>query len=101
LIGRYVREKKAIGLLEAIKKITILPAKRFGIEGKGCILEEKDADLVIFDYERIIDKAEYMGQGSPDAPPEGIKYVLVNGKIIVEGNKVTGKLHEGKLLRRI
>lgn len=100
LIGRYVRDKQALSFLEAIKKITILPAKRFGIEGKGCIMEDMDADLVIFDYKKIIDNAEHMGQGLPDSPPEGIKYVFVNGKIVVEGNKLTDKLHAGKLLRR-
>ena len=100
LIGRYVRESKAISLIDAIKKITILPAERFGITNKGVIETNKDGDIVIFDYEKIIDCATYMGQGEPDAPPKGIKYVLVNGEIVVDNGDITKNTHAGRLIKR-
>ncbi|MCG8482817.1 MAG: amidohydrolase family protein [Clostridia bacterium] len=100
LIGQYVRQKKAIGLIEAIKKITLLPAERFGLVNKGAIEEGMDADIAIFDYDHIIDCATFMGQGEPDAPPKGIHYVLVNGQIVVKDGALTQNLFAGKLLRK-
>lgn len=100
LLGRFVREKKEISLLDAIKKITILPAKRFGLIGKGAIEEGMDADIVIFDYEKIIDHAEFIGKGIPDAAPEGIDYVIVNGQVVIDHGQITKNLHAGKYLKR-
>lgn len=100
LIGRYVRDKKEIDLMEAIKKITILPAERFGIKGKGKIAEGMDADIVIFDYDEIIDCAAFIGQGEPDAPPKGIDHVIVNGQIVVKGGALTDNLHAGRVIKR-
>ncbi|MEI8216487.1 MAG: amidohydrolase family protein [Eubacteriales bacterium] len=99
LIGRYVRDKKEINLMEAIRKITILPAERFGLTGKGRISENMDADIVIFDYNNIIDCAEYIGKGQPDAPPRGISHVIINGQMVVNQGKFTDNLHAGKLLK--
>jgi|LSQX01.2.fsa_nt_gb N-acyl-D-amino-acid deacylase len=99
LIGRYVRDKKAIPLIEAIKKITILPAKRFGLRNIGSIEVGKNADIVIFDYESIIDRADFIGRGQPDAPPEGIKYVVVNGDIVIHEGEMTNNLTNGRLIK--
>lgn len=100
LIGRYVRENKEISLLDAIKKITILPAKRFGLDDIGSIEIGKNADIVIFDYNKIVDKAEFIGRGQPDAPPLGIEYVFVNGTIVVENSQLTNNCHSGRLIKR-
>lgn len=100
-IGRYVREKKVLSLRDALAKITILPAKRFGIPHKGELKEGKDADLVIFEYEKIKDTAKYVGQGSPDTAPEGISHVVVNGQVVVEGGRLTGILKAGKLIKSV
>ncbi len=100
LIGYYVRQKKRIGLMDAIRKITILPAERFGIKNKGAIEVGMDADIVLFDYKNIIDCATYMGQGKPDAPPKGIPYVIVNGQIVVEKGVITKNIFAGRLLRK-
>ncbi|MBR0597898.1 amidohydrolase family protein [Sinanaerobacter chloroacetimidivorans] len=100
LLGRYVREDREISLMDAIRKITILPAKRFGLEDKGSIELNKNADLVIFDINRIIDRADFIGRGRPDASPEGIEYVIVNGKIVVNKNELTENCYSGKLIRR-
>src|SRR6201999_4292748 len=55
VLGRYCREEKLFGLPEAVRKITALPARTFGLRGRGQIREGCFADLVLFDAERIID----------------------------------------------
>lgn len=83
LLGKFVREKGDITLIDALKKITCLPATRLGLTQKGSINVGMDADIVIFDENKIIDKATFE---EPTAPPEGIDYVIVNGSIAVESN---------------
>ncbi|MDR0875479.1 MAG: amidohydrolase family protein [Clostridiales Family XIII bacterium] len=100
LLGRHVRENNDISLIDAIKKITILPALRFGLSCIGSIEPGKNADIVIFDKEHIIDRSDFVGQGKPDEPPDGIAYVLVNGKVIVEGKELTGDIHSGRLIKK-
>lgn len=100
LLGRYVREKKVISLMEAIKKITILPAERFGINNIGAIEQGKNADIVIFDKDTIMDEADFIGIGDPGKEPVGIHRVLVNGKVVVKNGKITDNTHSGKLLKR-
>jgi N-acyl-D-amino-acid deacylase len=99
LIGRYARDEGHISLTEAIRKITWGPAQRFRIPHKGNIAEGFDADLVIFDYEHIIDKADYVGFGDPNAPPEGIDCVIVNGEIVCRRGKVYGDKRPGAYLQ--
>lgn len=84
ILGRYVRELKVLSIMEAIKKITYLPAKRFGLNNKGWLGVGADADLTVFDPNLIIDQADYLGYGIPDKQPKGIDYVIVNGTIVVE-----------------
>lgn len=87
ILGRYVREKKAITLEEAIRKMTSFPAQTFGLRQKGLLKERFDADLVIFDPDTILDTATY---DDPNRVPEGISHVIVNGRIAVEKGYVTG-----------
>lgn len=90
ILGRYVRQQGALTLMEALEKMTILPAKRMGLASKGEIKEGLDADLVIFDENTIIDKADFE---NPAEPPDGIDFVLINGQIAVKGQKiVNGRL---------
>ncbi|SFP51780.1 N-acyl-D-amino-acid deacylase [Oscillibacter sp. PC13] len=98
LIGRYVRQERELSLMEAIKKITILPARRFNLQHIGSIEVGKNADIVIFHYDTIIDRAGYVNQGSPDALPIGIHYVLVNGSVVVEKGAVVGDRKRGKFV---
>jgi N-acyl-D-amino-acid deacylase len=95
VIARYVRERGILTLEEAIRKMTSFPAQRIGIHDRGQIKEGNWADLVIFDYERILDRSTY---GQPSLYPEGIEYVIVNGQIVVEKGEHTGHL-PGKVLR--
>ena len=84
-IREMVREKKLLTLEEAIYKTTLLPAEVFGFPGKGSIEQGYDADITVFDIERIQDMAQYPHLGEPDAKPEGIPYVIVNGVPVVDG----------------
>ena len=96
ILGHYVRERGVITIQEAIRKMTSLPAQTFGLYTKGILRQGMDADLVIFDPDAIIDKSTYE---DPLQPPEGIRWVIVNGKIAVEEGKITGAT-SGKVLRR-
>ncbi len=88
LLGRYVREKGLLRLEEAVRKMTWLPAQRLGLADRGRIAEGLAADLVVFDPERIIDRATYE---RPRQYPEGIEHVIVNGEIVVEYGEHTGR----------
>ena len=96
ILGRYVREQGVLSLEEAIRKMTSLPARTFGVKQRGLLMEGFDADIVIFNPKTIIDKSTYE---DPQQKPEGISYVLVNGEIAVEDGEVTGAT-SGKVLRR-
>ena len=96
ILGRYVRQQGVIGLEEAIRKMTSLPAQTFGLYKKGILRERLDADVVIFDPETIIDKSTF---DDPMQPPEGIRWVIVNGEPAVENGQVLGAT-SGQVLRR-
>lgn len=84
-IGKFVREKKALSLEEAVRKATSLPAKTLGIRNRGVLAEGMAADIVLFDLNEIIGYEDYM---NPATPPKGIKYVIVNGEIAVNDGEV-------------
>jgi len=94
LIARYAREKKILSLEEAIRKMTSWPATRMRLASRGTIKEGNWADVVIFDYEKIQDRATYQ---QPLLSPVGIDHVLVNGQIVIENGKHTGA-KPGKVL---
>lgn len=96
---KMVREQDSISLITAVKKCTLYPAETLKLKNKGRIKEGADADIVILNLDTIADKSDYVGIGDPDAKPEGIDYVIVNGQIVVEhGNIVEGVL-AGKSIR--
>jgi len=95
VIAKYVRSDGALKLEEAVHKMTLMPARRAGLSDRGLIRKGMCADIVIFSYERILDKSTY---DDPSAYPEGIDYVIVNGQIVVENGKHTSRL-PGKVLR--
>lgn len=80
VLGEYVRNKKLIVLEEAIRKMTSLPAQVFQIKGRGLLREGMWADVVIFDAQKVTDRATFE---NPHQYPEGIPYVLVNGVPVV------------------
>lgn len=95
VLGRYVRELGVLDLPEAVRKMTSLPASIFGLTDRGVLEEGKAADLVIFDPQTIIDRADY---GSPLTPPQGISHVIVNGQLAVSDGQLTAN-RAGKVLR--
>jgi len=95
ILGKYVREEKILTLEQAVKKMTSMPARRCNILDRGLIFRGYWADITVFDALTINDAATVE---NPASLPEGIKYVLVNGQVAVEGNKLTG-VRAGKVLR--
>jgi len=95
VLGHYVREKKLIGLAEAIRRMTSLPARIFGMKERGRVAEGYHADLVLFDSGSISDQATY---DQPMLPPVGIKMVVVNGEIALSEGQATG-VGSGRMLR--
>lgn len=88
VLGRYVREEKKLSLQDALWKMTGEPAKALGLKHKGVIAEGMDADLVVFDPETIIDKADFT---HVNEPPEGIHMVMVNGALAVREKEVISR----------
>lgn len=96
VLGKYVREEKIAPLPEMLMKMTSLPARKFGFEKRGAVLNEHFADIVIFDEDKVIDKATWT---DPHQYPAGIEYVIVNGKVVIQRGEHTGSL-PGKILRK-
>lgn len=96
ILGRYVREEKVISLEEAIRKMTSFPAQRFGILDRGLLRPGLWADITMFNPETVIDNSTYK---DPHRFPTGIEYVIVNGKVVVDGGKYSG-VKAGVTLRK-
>ncbi|MDQ3635916.1 MAG: D-aminoacylase [Acidobacteriota bacterium] len=86
VLGRYVRELKIISLEDAVRKMTSLPAQTFRLNDRGLLKEGFAADIVIFDEKTITDKATFE---QPHQYADGFQFVIVNGKIVFDGNKMT------------
>ncbi len=96
VLGRVVNINKVICFEEAIEKMTLMPANRLGFKNKGRLKEGCDADITIIDRENIIDNATY---DNPTAPPSGIEYVFVNGKLSLEKGTIVSNSN-GKSIKR-
>jgi N-acyl-D-amino-acid deacylase len=96
VLGRYSRELRLITLPEAVRKMTGMPAQRFGLAQRGLIREGYAADLVLFDPEKIIDTATFK---DPIHPAEGIVSVWVNGVLSYSAEGATGN-RAGRFLPR-
>jgi len=96
ILARYVREKKVISLEQAIRKMTGLPAEKLGLKNRGLIKKGMAADVVLFDPEKVADKATF---DNPHQYPEGIAHVFVNGEAVIQNYEHTGKLPGRRLLR--
>jgi len=87
VLGKYVREERVTSLPEMIRKMTSLPASVYRLPNKGRIAEGCDADLCIFDADEIRETADYVNVNAPNL---GLKYVIIDGKIVVEDGKYNG-----------
>jgi len=85
-IGHYARDKGIMPVEEAVRKCTSLPASRLGLTDRGRVAPGMRADLVLFDRQTLLDRATYE---DPHQFPTGIHYVIVNGKVTLEGDKHT------------
>jgi N-acyl-D-aspartate/D-glutamate deacylase len=91
----YVREKGLLRLEDAIRKMTSLNAAKIGITDRGLLRPGQFADVVVFDPDRVIDRSTYL---EPFQFSEGIDVVVVNGKVVLEGGRITDA-RPGKALR--
>ena len=101
VLGKYVRERGALSLMDALRKMTLMPAQRLehrvpSMKNKGRIRVGADADLAIFDPARVIDKSTY---DVPAKYAEGVQYVLVNGTVIVKDGELQAGVHPGRAVR--
>jgi N-acyl-D-amino-acid deacylase len=96
VLGRFVRENNWLTLEEAVRKMSAFPAQRLGLKDRGTIKKGMKADLVLFDRDRVIDRATFT---EPQNFSEGIETVFVNGQKVWENGKTTGNL-PGEILRR-
>ncbi|MFR6040737.1 MAG: amidohydrolase family protein [Dysosmobacter welbionis] len=92
LIGRFVREQGELSLMEAIRKITILPALRFGLKDIGSLEMGKNADMVIFDYDTIMD-GRLCDAGKPRRGSGRDILVIVNGHVVVRMERSCQRIH--------
>jgi N-acyl-D-amino-acid deacylase len=83
-------------LQEAVRKMASFPAQKLGLEDRGLIREGLWADITIFNANKIMDKATF---SNPHQYSEGIEYVMVNGKVVIEKGEHTKEM-PGKVLRR-
>ena len=94
VLGRYVRDLGLLDLEAAVRKMTALPADRFGLHGRGRLERGAFADLVVFDPERVRDTATYE---RPHVFADGVNLVVVNGRVAWDG---VSRERAGRALRR-
>lgn len=91
VLGKYVREEQALPLMDALRKMTLMPAQRLearvpAMVQKGRVRAGADADLTVFDPATVIDHSTYEDATIPSA---GVPYVIVGGQLVVDGGKLT------------
>jgi N-acyl-D-amino-acid deacylase len=96
VLGHYVRESRALSLREAVRKMTGLPATIIGMVDRGFVAVGMAADLTVFDSATVVDRATFE---RPTELPQGIRFVLVNGRVALRDGEPTGATG-GRALRR-
>lgn len=102
VLGRYVRERRVLSLMEALRKMTVLPARRLeagapALRRKGRLAPGTDADITVFDPLTVIDRATFR---DPKQPSVGIVHVLVNGKPVLRDGRLLDAEHgPGRAIR--
>ena len=102
VLSRYVRSTQALTLMDAVRKMALMPAQRLeratpAARRKGRIQEGADADVVVFDAQTIADRATY---DKPAEPSVGVKYLLVGGTVVVDQGAVVPNVAPGRALLR-
>lgn len=101
VLGKYVREQGVMTLMDALRRMTITPARRLearvpAMQSRGRIRVGADADLTVFDPETVIDRSTYV---NALIPSEGFEYVLVNGVLVVDGGAFVEGVRPGRAVR--
>jgi N-acyl-D-aspartate/D-glutamate deacylase len=101
VLGRYVREAGALTLMDALRKMTLMPARRLEarvpeMRDRGRIRSGAVADIVIFDAAHVIDRSTYQQQS---LPPDGIAHVIVSGVEVVSNGRVVEGVTPGRAIR--
>jgi len=96
VLGRYVREQNVLTWEDAVRKMTALPAATIGMVDRGLLAVGMAADVTVFDPSRIIDHATYE---APVQLSEGVRHVIVNGRMALRDGQVTGE-RAGRILTR-
>ena len=101
VLGRYVREAQSLSLIDAIRKMTLMPAQRLearvpAMQKKGRLSVGADADITIFDAARVIDRSTYR---EPSLSPVGIEHVIVNGVSVVAKGLAVENVAPGRAVR--
>ena len=101
VLGVYVREKQALTLMDALRKMTLMPAMRLEkrvptMKNKGRLKTGADADITVFDPDRVIDRSTYK---DPALAPAGIKFVIINGMVVVKNGSLLPDIFPGKAIR--
>jgi dihydroorotase len=97
VLGKYVREEHALTLMQALAKMTSMPADRLRMPNKGRLALGADADVAVFDPGRVIDRATFE---NPAQYSEGIPFVVVNGVAVVKDGKIVDGVLPGRGVRR-
>ena len=98
VLGHYVRETKALTWEDAVRKMTALPASTIGMVDRGYLAPGMAADITVFDPKTVIDRATY---DEPARLSEGIRYVIVNGRVALFNGQPTGQKGGRVLLRSL
>ena len=96
VLGHYVRDERVLTLEAAVHKMSGMPAARMGLTERGVLREGAFADVAVFDPATVADRATFQ---APHQYPVGIPYVIVNGRLAVDGGRYTG-VRAGRVLRK-
>jgi N-acyl-D-aspartate/D-glutamate deacylase len=100
ILAHYVRERGSLSLMDAIRKMSLMPAERLekataAARRKGRLQEGADADIVAFDLRTVADQSTYQ---SPRRPSVGMQYVVVNGSLLIDGGKLVSGNYPGRAI---
>lgn len=100
VLAEYVREKKTLTLMEALRKMTLMPAQMLerstlAAHRKGRLQEGADADIVVFDPQTISDRSTFE---KPMEPSVGVHYLVVTGTVLIDDGKMVPDTHPGRAI---